>query len=126
MARPMVALARLPGPNRLLRELMFSSRTTGPWTMVRMPEPPMLEDGPTRLKTGSSMASVAVITTGMYSGRQPAMTALAATLPTVISRRRSGSSPMTSVDGLPVRSMNSATRASVGGTTGRPSVQPSS
>ena len=37
-----------------------------------------------RLNVGSSIAEVAVSTTGMYSGRHPAMTALAATLPTVI------------------------------------------
>ena len=54
------------------------------------------------------------------------ITALAATLPTVISRRRSGSSPTTSPDGRPECSINSSTRCSVGGTTGRPSVQPNS
>ena len=126
MARPMVALARFPGPNRLFRELMFSSLVIGPFTMDKMAAPPMLDDGPTRLNTGSNMASVAVKTTGMYSGRQPAITAFAATLPTVISRRRSGSSPTTSSEDRPERSMNSPTRCSVGGTTGRPSVQPNS
>ena len=90
-ARPMVALARLPGPNRLFLELMFSSFAAGPFTMDNIAEPPMLEDGPTRLNMGSNIASVAASTTGMYSGRHPAITALAATLPTVISRRRSGS-----------------------------------
>ena len=69
------------------------------------------------------MASVAVSTTGMYSGRQPAITALAAILPTVISRRRSGRSPITSPDGLPVRSMNSATRG-LGGRDDGQSVRP--
>ena len=124
--RPMVALARLPGPNKLLRELIFNSLTTGPLTMDRMAEPPMLEEGPTKLNTGSSIASVAAKTTGMYSGRHPAITALAATLPTVISRRRSGNSPMTSLEERPDLSMNSSTRLWVGGTTGRPSVQPNS
>ena len=88
--------------------------------------PPILDDGPTRLNAGSSIASVAARTTGMYSGRQPAITEFAATLPTVISRRRSGSSPTTSPEGRPDRSMNSPTRSSVGGTTGSPSVQPNS
>ena len=31
----------------------------------------MLDEGPTRLKTGSSIASVAVSTTGMYFGQAP-------------------------------------------------------
>ena len=46
MARPMVELARLPGPKRLLRELMPSSPTTGPLTITKTAAPPMLDDGP--------------------------------------------------------------------------------
>ena len=123
-ARPIVAFERLPGPNRLLRELTPSSRATGPFTITMMPEPPRLDDGPTRLNFGSSIASAAAKTTGMYSGRHPAITAFAATFSTLISRRRSGSSPTISSADLPPQSMNCATLRSVGGTTGRPSVQP--
>ena len=38
---------------------------------------------PCRLKAGSHAASAAAISTGRYSGRQPAMTALIAALSTV-------------------------------------------
>ena len=125
-ARPMVELARLPGPKRLLRALMPSSCTTGPLTITSTAAPPMLDDGPTRLKGGASMASVAASTTGMYSGLQPAITALAATFSAVISRRRSGSSPTISAPSLPPAARNSATLSVVGGNMGSPSVQPKS
>ena len=115
MARPMVALARFPGPKRLFRELMPNLWVTGPLTMAKPADPPILEDGPTKLKTGSSMASTAASKTGMYSGKHPAITALDATLATVISRRRSGISPTTSAGGRPAWSKNWFTRSTVGG-----------
>ena len=101
MARPMVPLARLPGPNRLLRLFSPICSRMGPLTMQSTAAPPMLDEGPTRLNTGSSMASVAASTMGKYSGRQPAITALAAAFSTVMTRRRSGSSPMTSSGARP-------------------------
>ena len=122
----MVALARFPGPKRLLRELTPIFCATGPFTITSTADPPMLEEGPTRLKGGASIASVAASTTGMYSGKHPAITALAATFPAVISRRRSGISPTTSPDALPAASKNWATRPWVGGTKGSPSPQPNS
>ena len=64
-----------------------------------MAAPPRLDDGPMRLNAGSSIASAVANTTGKYSGLQPAITALAATFPTVTSRRRSGRPPMTSSAG---------------------------
>ena len=108
--RPIVAFARFPGPNRLFRPLIPNSAATGPLTITRIPAPPRLEDGPTRLNTGSSIASAAASATGIYSGRHPAITAFAATCPTVISRRRSGSSPTISEGSRPEASTNSLTR----------------
>jgi hypothetical protein len=71
IALPMVALARFPGPNKLSRQLMPSSSTMGPLTMSKIDAPPLLEEGAMRVNAFSSMASVAAITTGRYSGRQP-------------------------------------------------------
>ena len=42
IARPMVALARFPGPNTLPAEFMPKSRTAGPLTMTTGAEPPVL------------------------------------------------------------------------------------
>ena len=101
MARPIVPLARLPGPKRLLRLLRPICPATGPLTMTSTAAPPILDDGPTRLNTGSSIASAAARMTGKYSGRQPAITALAAAFSTVMTRRRSGSSPIMSPGARP-------------------------
>ena len=79
-----------------------------------------------RLKSGSASASMAARTTGKYSGRQPAMTALAAMRSTVASPWRGGSTPITSRGSRSVASRNSSTAISVGGTIGSPSVQPRS
>ena len=110
IARPMVALARLPGPNRFAPEFMPISSATGPLTITSTAAPPWLDEGAMRLNSGSSIASVAASTTGKYSGRQPAMTAFAAVLATVTSRLRSGIEPRTSSAGRPATSMNSCTR----------------
>ena len=78
------------------------------------------------MNSGTSAASSAASTTGMYSGLHPAMTALIATFSTVHSARFGGMRPTIS-EGLRVVpcSMRN-TRTSVGGTTGRPSLQPRS
>ena len=122
----MVPLARLPGPKRLLRLFCPNLLTHRPLADAQDRGAAHAEEGPTRLKTGSSMASVAARTTGKYSGRQPAITALAAAFSTVMTRRRSGSSPITSSGERPEKPINSATRAVVGGITGKPSLQPNS
>ena len=76
------------------------------------------------LKSGSSTHSTAASTTGRYSGRQPAITALAATFSTVASPFSGSTSPSTSVGARSVKASACFTRATVGGTTGRPSLQP--
>ena len=77
-------------------------------------------------KGGSRAASTAAITTGRYSGLQPASTALMATFSTVTGTRFGGTSPSTSAESRAVPSSMRATRSGVGGTTGRPSLQPRS
>ena len=47
-ARPMVALARQPGPNRLSSQLISSRRAMGPLTMTRGPAPPVDVAGPAK------------------------------------------------------------------------------
>ena len=79
-----------------------------------------------RLKAGSARASMAVMTTGRYSGLQPAMTALTAIRSTVASPCRGGRTATTSRGSRSVKRKNSRTRSSVGGTIGSPSVQPRS
>ena len=64
MARPMVALALLPGPNRFPLEFIPIWLIMGPFTITSMAAPPRLDDGPTRLNFGSSIALLAASTTG--------------------------------------------------------------
>ncbi len=77
-------------------------------------------------KAGSHTASSAASTTGMASGRQPAITALTATFSTVASAQRGGTWPITSAAGRPAPAIMARTLSSVGGTMGSPSVQPRS
>ncbi len=126
MLLPIVAFTLLPGPKRLFRELIPSLDTTGPLNISSIPAPPRLEEGPIRLNFGSRIASVAASTAGKYSGKHPAITALEATLSKVIDRRRSGISPTICEPGKLTLSRNSCILSAVGGTTGSPSVHPSS
>ena len=125
-ARPIVAFARRPGPKRFTPALTPRARATGPLTTTKGAEPPVLVIAPCRLYAGSAIASSAARTTGMYSGRQPARTALMAAFSTVTVRRRVASRRSTSSGCRRAASRNSWTRAAVAGTTGRPSVQPRS
>ena len=88
--------------------------------------PPVLVAGPWSSNSGRPMAVSAAPTTGKYSGRQPAMMALMAAFSAVTARSRTGSKRSTCSGAHgPAASMR-ATSASVGGTTGSPSVQPRS
>src|SRR6185503_11079648 len=77
-ARPIVALARHPGPNTPTPELISSAARTGPLIASSGATASVVPDTPSSAKAGSQMASTAAITTGRYSGRQPAITALMA------------------------------------------------
>ena len=107
IALPIVAFALFPGPNKLSFEFMPISLEMGPLTTTKIPAPPWLEDGPIRLNSGVSIASVAATTTGKYSGRQPAMTAFAAVFKIEICLRLSGTSPKISVGLRLTKSINS-------------------
>src|ERR671912_135777 len=72
-ARPMLALARLPGPRQLVPALMPSWRAIGPCTQSATQAVPVVVAIPSRLKSGSSVATAAASTTFISSGRQPAI-----------------------------------------------------
>ena len=83
-ARPIVALARLPWPERVARrEFMPIAPAIGPFTTTSGPENHVVASRPCMLNSSVHAASTAASTTGRYSGRQPAITALIATFSTV-------------------------------------------
>ena len=84
----------------------------------------VVPETPTSAKAGSQIASTAAITTGRYSGRHPAITALMAIFSTVARPSRGATSATSSSRRRPLASTAAATRAAVGATTGRPSVTP--
>ncbi len=57
VARPMVELARLPGPNRLTSAFMPISSTMGPLTTSSGAEPPVLAVEPWKLNSVRFIAS---------------------------------------------------------------------
>src|SRR5439155_16697073 len=70
------------------------------------------------------MASIAATTTGIYSGRQPAITALIATFSAVTETARSAMWATSWAGSRPAARSMASTRSGVAGTTGRPSVHP--
>jgi len=125
IARPIVAFARKPGPNRFPRALMSSSRAIGPFTIRTGLAGFVVPCTPYRLNGLARIAVTAVTTTGKYSGLHPAMTALTAILVIVASPQRGAIGPSDVPASRSVEASISATRAAVGGTIGSPSVQPS-
>ena len=124
MARPIVALARLPGPNALAPPFMPIALAIGPFTTTSGAATCVVACTPFRLNAGSVSASIAARTTGAYSGRHPAMTMLIASTSRVSSPQRGATRPSTK-DGSPPKAATVAwIFSSVGGTTGRPSVKP--
>ena len=99
---------------------------TGPLTMTSGPEKCVVQSRPCSVNSGSSAASSTPSTTGMYSGLQPAITALIATFSTVQGARFGGMLPTISSGLRSVPPSMRRMRSSVGGTTGRPSLQPRS
>src|SRR5947208_825562 len=121
-ARPIVALARQPGPNTPAAQLMSSALRAGPLTMKSGEWKLVVADTPWRSKASSHMASTPAMTTGRYSGRQPAMTALTAIFSTVARPKLGGTSAICSPASRPEPETIAVTRSRVGGMTGRPSV----
>ena len=73
---------------------------------------------------GSSTHSIMAMITGITSGRHPAITALAAILRTVPTPKPGANRPTTSSPSRPEAAIIASTLACVGGTSGRPSLQP--
>src|SRR5262249_57718672 len=92
-ARPIVALARLPWPSALIPEFIPIARVIGPLTIrIGLPEQ-VVQRRPCSVAIGFSAASSAANTIGMYSGLQPAITALMATFSTVHGASFDGTCP---------------------------------
>src|SRR5438093_1741860 len=125
IARPIVALARKPGPNKFPRALTPISRATGPLTMSTGQAGFVVPWIPYRLNGLARMALTAVTMTGKYSGLHPAITALTASLAIVASPQRGGIGPSETDGSRSLKASICATRPSVGGTIGNPSVQAS-
>src|SRR5712692_435796 len=123
IARPIVTLARKPWPKALYPALSPISRAIGPLTTRSGATGWVVAWMASRLNSGWASASMPARITGRYSGRQPAITALAAMRSTVASPCRGGSTPRTSRGSRSVQRRNSRTAASVGGTIASPSVQ---
>ena len=124
IARPIAVVARSLEPSALKPPLMPRSLRTGPFTTIRIAQPPVLAVAPWSRNGSRSIAVNAATTTGKCIGRQPAITALTASFSALIARWRTGSTPMSWPGGMPTHSRHACTAAGVGGTTGRPSVQP--
>src|SRR5437762_14312294 len=82
-ARPIVAFARQPDPNTPAAQFTSSVVLIGPLTITSGAGALVVADTPCRSNDSSQTASTAAMTTGRYSGRQPAMTALIAIFSTV-------------------------------------------
>ena len=123
-ARPMLAFARLPWPSAFTPEFMPMRRAIGPFTTTIGPENQVVHSRPCIANSGASAASTTARTTGMYSGLQPAITALIATFSTVHGALFGGIAPITSCASRLVPPSIRSTRTGVGGTTGSPSLQP--
>ena len=115
----------MPWPSTLPPEFMPMALRIGPLTMITGPTGIVVASTPWMLNSSVHAASSAARITGMYSGFAPAITALTATFSTVHSTRSGGTTATTSSGARVVPVSIRSTRASVGATTGRPSVQPS-
>src|SRR6516165_7643542 len=111
----MVRFARLPWPRTLTPEFIPMARRIGPLTTITGPTDQVVASTPWMLNWSVQAASTAASTTGRYSGRHPAITALIATFSTVAGTRFGGTTATTSSGGRPVASSAASTRASVGG-----------
>ena len=118
----MVAFARKPGPRQPAPEAMPSCSAIGPLTTMAVPPGWVVIAVWKKRYSGAAIARIAASTTGKYSGRQPARTALTARLRTLIDEPLGiGGSMSTSSAASGDAASIAATRSSVGGTTGRPS-----
>ena len=124
MARPITAVARSLLPSALKPPLAPSSSRIGPFSTTSTAQPPVLAVAPCIRKSSCIIAVQAVRTTGKCIGRQPAITALIASFSAVTASPRTGSMPISWSGGIIAQSRQACTASAVGGTIGRPSVQP--
>ncbi len=85
---------------------------------------PVVVCTPSRLNPGFNAPLTAAMTSGKYSGKQPAITALAAIFSTVATPFNGGITPSAKSLSNPPAAIISSTAARVGGSTGSPSLQP--
>src|SRR5207245_11622943 len=104
-------------PSTLMPELIPSAAAMGPLTIMTGLEKYVVASSPWMLNSSVHAASTAVITTGRYSGLQPASTALMATFSTVHSTRSGGTTATTSVWSRVVPVSMRAARRGAGGPT---------
>ena len=124
MALPMVALLRHPGPKAPDLLLIFSFLTIGPLIIKSGATGWVVGCKLLRLICGSHIAATAVMTRDIYSGRQPAITALMAIFSTVASPQPGGMVATTSSGSRFTAANILSTASAVGGMIGKPSVQP--
>src|SRR5437773_10509512 len=123
-ARPMVALARVPGPRAPAAQLSWIAARAGPLTMKIGATASVVPEMPTRSNASSHIARTAATTTGMYSGRQPAITALIAIF-SIVARPLAGATlAMSPAARRSDAAVIASARPRVGGPTGRPAVTP--
>src|SRR5215469_10973334 len=77
-ALPMLALARQPGPSAPRPELSPARFAAGPLTTANGVDGPVVVAMPFRLNSGTQTARTRAASTGRCTGRQPAITAFAA------------------------------------------------
>src|SRR5262249_19730061 len=124
----MTTLAWFCEPGPMAQRPAFSPiwRASGPLTSTSGAWGPVDMAAMRRKNRGAAPASTAAIPTGRCSGRQPAMTALMAIFSTVARPKPGSSTATTSAGARRVPASMRATRSGVGGTSGKPSLQPRS
>jgi hypothetical protein len=123
-ARPMVALARLPGPKAFACGFIPMRIAPGPFTITRVAAEPVVVEMPTRLKSPSARPSTAAATKPRYSGLHPAITALMARSRQVTGANNGASWQITASAWPACAPSMRSTRSAVGGTMGNPSPAP--
>ncbi len=124
MARPITAVARSELPSALKLPVAPISNRMGPFSTTSTAQPPVLAVAPCARNGSCIIAVQAVTTTGKCIGRQPAITELIASFSAVMARPRTGSMAINWSGVIIAHSRQARTSSGVGGTTGRPSVQP--
>ena len=119
---PIAALARCPGPNAPQPDTTPQTARAGPFTINSGVIGCVVTCDSVRSKRGSQMAWTAATTTGKCSGRQPAITAFAATISTVAAAMLGPTSPKDTSASRSQALIIAAMRLRVGITTGKPSV----